>query len=158
MMRNIAIGLAAATIAIGGSTLGGSALYGQESGIGKGSMSGSAKSHHFGQHTYNEERGRGNHVAELTPRARERLREIARERYAELTPRQRERLTEIGRELYAELTPRQRERLSRVQRELYAELTPRQRERIKAIMRERHAELTPPGRDRLYRHGPYGRR
>jgi Spy/CpxP family protein refolding chaperone len=158
MMRNIAIGLAAATIAIGGSTLGVSALYGQESGIGKGSMSGSAKSHHFGQRTYNEERGRGNHFAELTPRARERLREIARERDAELTPRQRERLTEIGRALYAELTPRQRERLSRVQRELYAELTPRQRERIKAIMRERHAELTPPGRDRLYRHGPYGRR
>jgi hypothetical protein len=158
MMRNIAIGLAAATIAIGGSTLGVSALYGQESGIGKGSMSGSAKSHHFGQRTYNEERGRGNHFAELTPRARERLRESARERDAELTPRQRERLTEIGRALYAELTPRQRERLSRVQRELYAELTPRQRERIKAIMRERHAELTPPGRDRLYRHGPYGRR
>ena len=36
MMRNIAIGLAAATIAIGGSALSASALYGQESGIGKG--------------------------------------------------------------------------------------------------------------------------
>jgi Spy/CpxP family protein refolding chaperone len=158
MMRNIAIGLAAATIAIGCSTLSVSALYGQEKGISKGSMSGSAKSQHFGRRTYNEERGRGNRFAELTPRARERLREIARERYTELTPRQRERLTEIGRELYSGLTPRQRERLSQVERELYAELTPRQRERIRAIMRERHAELTPPGRERLYRHGPYGRR
>jgi Spy/CpxP family protein refolding chaperone len=157
MMRSIAIGLAAATIAIGGSTLSVSALHGQESGISKGSMSGSVKGHQFGTRTYNEERGHGNR-AELTPRARERLREIARERYAELTPRQRERLTRIGRELYSGLTPRQRERLSRVERELYAELTPRQRERIRAIMRERHAELTPPGRERLYRHGPYGRR
>jgi Spy/CpxP family protein refolding chaperone len=156
MMRNIAIGLAAATIAIGGSTLSMSALYAQESSISKGSMSGSVKS--FGPRTYNEERGRINRFAELTPRQRGRLREIARERYAELTPRQRERLTEIGRELYAELSPRQRERISQVERDLYAELTPRQRERIKAIMRERRTELTPPGRERLYRHGPYGRR
>ena len=156
MMRNIAIGLAAATIAIGGSTL--SVSAGQESDISKGSMSGSVKRHHTGPPTYNEERGRGNRFAELTPRARERLGKIARERYGELTPRQRERLERIGHELYAELTPRQRARLSQVQRELYAELTPRQRERIKAIMRERRAELTPPGRERLYRHGPYGRR
>jgi Spy/CpxP family protein refolding chaperone len=158
MMRNIAIGLAAATIAIGVSTLSMSALYAQESGISKGSMSGSVKSHRFGPRTYNEERGRVNRFAELTPRQRGRLREIARERYAELSPRQRERLTEIGRELYAELSPRQRERISQVERDLYAELTPRQRERIKTIMRERHTELTPPGRERLYRHGPYGRR
>jgi Spy/CpxP family protein refolding chaperone len=156
MMRNIAIGLAAAAIAIGGSTLSVSALYAQESS--KGSMSGTVKSHRFGPRTYNEERGRVNRFAELTPRQRGRLREIARERYAELTPRQRERLTQIGRELYAELTPRQRERLSQIERELYAQLTPHQRERIKGIMRERHAELTPPGRERLYRHGPYGRR
>jgi hypothetical protein len=40
MMRNIAIGLAAATIAIGGSTLSVSAHHGQESGIGKGSIAG----------------------------------------------------------------------------------------------------------------------
>jgi Protein of unknown function (DUF3106) len=156
MMRNIAIGLAAATIAIGGSTL--SASAGQESGINKGSTSGSVKSHRTEPRTYKEERGRGNRFAELTPRARERLREIARERYGELSPRQRERLKQIGHELYAELTPRQRERLSQVQRELYAELTPRQRERIKAIMRERRAELIPPGRERLYRHSSYGRR
>jgi hypothetical protein len=112
MMRSIAIGLAAATIAIGGSTLSVSALHGQESGISKGSMSGSVKGHQFGTRTYNEERGHGNR-AELTPRARERLREIARERYAELTPRQRERLTRIGRERHAELTPPGRERLYR---------------------------------------------
>ena len=154
-MRNIAIGLAAATIVIGDSTLTVSA--GQESGIGKGST-GSVKSHHTGPRTYNQERACRNRFAELTPRARERLGEIARERYGELTPRQRERLEQIGRELYAELTPRQRARLSQVQRELYAELTPRQRERIKAIMRERRAELTPPRRKRRYRPGPYVRR
>jgi len=158
MMRNIAIGLAAATIAIGGSTLSVSTLYAHESGISKSSMSGSVKSDRFGPRTYNGERGGANRFSELTPRQRGRLREIARERYAELTPRQREHLTEIGRELYAELTPRQRERLSRVERDLYAQLTPRQRERIKAIMRERNAELTPSGRERLYRHGAYGRR
>ena len=58
MMRNIAIGLAAATIAIGGSTLTVSALYGQESGISKGSMTGSIRSDRF---------------AELTPLQRERI-------------------------------------------------------------------------------------
>ena len=89
MMRNIAIGLAAATIVLGGSTLSGSALYGQESGISKGSMSGSAKSQRFGPRTYgfySEERARGNRLAELTPMQRERLRRIVRERFAELTP------------------------------------------------------------------------
>ncbi len=69
MMRNIAIGLAAATIAIGGSTLSASALYGQESGISKGSMS------------------------QLTPLQRERLRGMVRERFADLTPLQRERIS-----------------------------------------------------------------
>jgi len=97
MMRNIAIGLAAATIAIGGSTLSVSALYGQESGISKGSMSGSVKSHRFGPRTYNEERGRGNRFAELTPRQRERLRAIMRERHAaEFTPTERQRLYRHG--------------------------------------------------------------
>jgi hypothetical protein len=57
-MRNIAIGLVAATIAIGGSTLTVSALYGQESGISKGSMTGSIRSDRF---------------AELTPLQRERI-------------------------------------------------------------------------------------
>ena len=83
MMRNIAIALAAATIAIGGSTLSVSALYGQESGISKGSMSGSARSDRF---------------AELTPLQRERLRGMVRERFADLTPAQRERIREFVRE------------------------------------------------------------
>ena len=74
MMRNIAIGLAAATIAIGGSTLSVSALYGQESGISKGSMS------------------------RLTPLQSERLRGIVRERFADLTPMQRERIRGFVRE------------------------------------------------------------
>ena len=81
MMRNIAIGLAAATIAIGGSTLSVSALYGQESGISKGSVSGSVKSHHF---------------AELTPTQRERIISFVRARYERLTPLERERLYRHG--------------------------------------------------------------
>src|SRR5215470_15684721 len=113
MMRNIAIGLAAATIAIGGSTLSVSALYGQESGISKGSMSGSVNSDRF---------------AELTPTQRERLRGKVRERFADLTPMQRERIREFARERFAELTPMQRERLRGKVRERFADLTPMQRE------------------------------
>src|SRR5260370_5753205 len=123
MMRNIAISSPAATIAIGGSTLSVSALYGQESGISKGSMSGSA---------------------ELTPLQRERIRGMVRERYAELTPLQRERLRGTVRERFAELTPLQRERLRGLVRERYAELTPLQRERLRGLVRERYPELTPP--------------
>jgi hypothetical protein len=92
MMRNIAIGLAAATIAIGGSTL----SYGQESGISKGTTSGSIKGHRF---------------AELTPMQREHLRGMVREHFAELTPMQRERIRAFVRERFAELTPMQRERI-----------------------------------------------
>src|SRR5258705_11880835 len=103
MMRNIAISLAAATIAIGGSTLSVSALYGQESGISKGSMSGSA---------------------ELTPLQRERIRGMVRERYAELTPLQRERLRGTGRDRGADLTPPQRGRTAGFRRDRYAALTP----------------------------------
>src|SRR5215467_5414561 len=102
MMRNIAIGLAAATIAIGGSTLNVSTLYGQESGISKGSMSGSVNSERIG---------------ELTPLQRERLRGKVRERYAELTPTQRERLRGMVRERFADLTPMQRERIREFVRE-----------------------------------------
>src|SRR5215470_16752715 len=146
MMRNIAIGLAAATIAIGGSTLSASALSGQESGISKGSMSPS----------YDEERGRGgvagykrdrfdevsrsdrgNRISQLTPLQRERLKGKVRERYAELTPTQRERLRGIVRERFAELTPTQRERLRGMVRERFADLTPTQRERIKEFVRDR---------------------
>ena len=83
MVRNIAIGLAAAIIAIGGSTLSVSALYAQESGITKGSMSGSVKSERY---------------AELTPLQRERLRGKVRERFADLTLPQRERIKEFVRE------------------------------------------------------------
>src|SRR5260370_42260141 len=98
MMRNIAIGLAAATIAITSSTLSVSALYGQENGISKGSMSGSVKSDRY---------------AELTPLQRERLKGMVRERYAELTPLQRERLRGKVRERSPELPPLQRERITR---------------------------------------------
>jgi hypothetical protein len=127
MMRNIAIGLAAATIAtiaIGGSTL----SYGQESGISKGTTSGSIKGHRF---------------AELTPMQREHLRGMVREHFAELTPMQRERIRAFVRERFAELTPMQREHLRGMVRERFAELTPMQRERIITF---------------VYRHGPYGRR
>jgi DNA-binding transcriptional ArsR family regulator len=115
MMRNIAIGLAAATIAVGGSTLSVSALYGQESGISKGSMSGSVKSDRY---------------AELTPLQRERLRGMVRERFAELTPLQRERLRGMVRERFADLTPLQRERVLRFVRARYEQLTPLERERL----------------------------
>jgi hypothetical protein len=115
MMRNIAIGLAAATIVIGGSTLSASTLYGQESSISKGSMSGSVKS---------------DRNAELTPLQRERLKGMVRERYAELTPLQRERLKGKVRERFAELTPMQRERLRGKVRERYEQLTPLERERL----------------------------
>src|SRR5258708_16076152 len=96
MMPNIAIALAAATIAIGGSTLSASALSGQESGISKGSMS----------RSYDEERGRvrgaeykpdrvdevsrsdrGNRISRLTPMQRKRLRANVRERYPQLNPK-----------------------------------------------------------------------
>ncbi len=177
MMRNIAIGLAAATIAIGGSALSASAHYGQQSGITKGNMSGSSHSQRFAPRTYgfsDEERGRGDrfsefgpsqreHVrgiarelAELTPLQRERLRGIMRERFAELTPLQREHLRGIARRL-ADLTPLQRERVRGIAREL-ADLTPMQRERLRGIIRERYEQFGPSERERTYRQGPYGRR
>ncbi len=154
MMRNIAIGLAAATIAIGGSTLSASALYGQESGISKESMSRSVKSHRFGPRTYGfygEERGRGK-VAGYQP---DRFDEISRfdrgNRISRLAPLQRERLRGKVRERFADLTPLQRERLRGMVRERYAELTPLQRERLKGMVRERFAELTPLQRERISR-------
>src|SRR5215468_7900324 len=158
MMRNIAIGLAAATIAIGGSTLSASALSGQESGISKGSMS----------RSYDEERGggrvagykpdrfdevsrsdRGNRISRLTPLQRERLKGKVRERYAELTPMQRERLRGMVRERFADLTPMQRERVRGFVRDRLAELTPRQRERLGGMVRERFTDLTPTQRERI---------
>jgi hypothetical protein len=164
MMRNIAIGLAAATIAIGGSTLSVSALYAQESGISKESMSRSVKSHRFGPRTYGfygEERGRGK-VAGYKP---DRFDEISRfnrgDRISRLTPLQRERLKGVARERLAELTPRQRADLRRITGQLadrerlraitggrYAELTWRQRARLSRIARQL-ADLTPLQRERL---------
>jgi hypothetical protein len=116
MMRNVAIGLAAATIAIGGSTLSASTLYGPESGISKGSMSGSVKSH----------------FADLTPMQRERIGEFVRQRFAELTPRsmQGERLRGIVRERFSDLSPVQHARISRFVRARYEQLTPLERERL----------------------------
>jgi hypothetical protein len=152
---------------MGGSTLSVSAHYGQKSGFSKGSMSGSVKSQRFGPRTYgfnDEERGRGNGFAELTPTQRERLRGMMRERFAELTPMQRERVREFVRERIAELSPMQRERLGGAVRERFGELTPMQRERLGGIVRERRAHpnatRTRQGfvRERLYRHGPYGSR
>ena len=119
MMRKIAIGLAAATVAIGGPTLTASALQSQsmESGIiSKGSESPSTKSHRFGPRTYgfyDEERGSGNRFSELTPLQRERLRGIVRERFSELTPVQRERINRFVLGRYERLSPLERERLYR---------------------------------------------
>ena len=164
MMRKIAIGLAAATVAIGGPTLTASALQSQsmESGIiSKGSASPSTKSHRFGPRTYgfyDEERGSGNRFSELTPLQRERLRGMARERFSELTPLQRERLRGMARERFSELTPLQRERLRGMVRERFSELTPLQRERINRFVLGRYERLSPLERERLYRHGAYGRR
>jgi Spy/CpxP family protein refolding chaperone len=158
MIRSIAIGLAAATIAIGGATLSASALYGQESGISKG-MSGSVQG----------ETGRrvARESADLTPLQRERLKGIAPERFAELTPRQRAHLRRIAGQVterehlskitggrYAELSWLERTRLRRITRQL-ADLTPLQRERLREIMREQ--QFSPVARER-YRQGPYGRR
>ena len=159
MMRNIAIGLAAATIAIGCSALSASALNGQQSGISKGSMSGSANSDRFGPRTYGfSDQGPGKRLSELTPGERERLRGTVRERLSELTPLQRERLRSMVRERYAELTPLQRERLRGIIRKRYAELTPLQRERLRGVMLEHYQQMTPLERERLFRRGPYGSR
>jgi hypothetical protein len=169
MMHKIAIGLAAATLAIGSPALSASAPQSQnmESGISKDSASPTAKSQRSGPRTYgsyDEERGRSER---LSPAEREGLRMIARQRYAEhineLTPRRRERLSTIARERYTAATPLQRERVRRFAHERYAELTPLEREQIRRMVGERYAELTPFERWQLHRfvrehyRGPYGR-
>jgi hypothetical protein len=126
MMRNIAIGLAAATIAMGCLAPSAAALQGQKKSS-KGSVSGAIKM----PRTYEEGR--------LTPREREYVREINRERLAEFTPREREHLRGIIRQRWAELTPHERKRLKG------------------AMMRESYEELSRLDRER-YRHGPYGLR
>jgi hypothetical protein len=115
MMRRLAIGLAAATVAIGCSTLSVSALYGQERGIGKGNVSGFVKSHR---------------TTDLTPLRRKRLWGTVGERFANLTPLQRERLRGTVRERFHDLTPLQRERITRFVRAYYEQLTPLERERL----------------------------
>lgn len=161
MMRSIAIGLAAAAIAMGGSTLSASALQGQKSGISRGSMSRSVKPYRFGSRTYGfyqEER--------LTPREREHARMVMRQGFAQLTPREREHLRGAIRERLAGLTPRERAHLRGVVRARLAELTPAERAYIRGIVRERIAELNPRERadlmmierERRYRRGPYGLR
>jgi Protein of unknown function (DUF3106) len=145
MMRNIAIGLAAATVATGGSTLTASAVYGQASSTSEGGMSGPAKSRRF---------------AEITPMQHERFRGIVGERFADLTPMQRERISRFVRQRFAALTPRsmQPERLRGIVRERFADFSPMQRERISRFVRARYEELTPLEREHLYRRSPYGRR
>jgi peptide deformylase len=163
MMRSIAIGLAAVTIAIGGSTLSASAFHGQASDIDKGSVSRSIKPHHFGPRTYGFYEGEGAHSS---PREREHVGSIMREVFAELSPRQREHLRGAIRERMAGLTPHEREHLRGVMRERFAELTPRERAYLRGIIRQRIAELNPREgaditrieRERFHRHGPYGRR
>ncbi len=178
MMRSIAIGLATATIVIGGSTLSASALQGHKSGISKSHVSGAIKTPSFGSSTYGyeEERGRGritghelNRLEEgsrLSPREREHVRNVVREGFAELTPREREHLRGAIRERIAELSPRERAHLRAVVHGRLAELTPRERAHVKGIIREHlaglnpreRADLTRIERERLHRHGPYGLR
>jgi hypothetical protein len=160
MMRSIVIGLATATIVIGGSTLSASALHGQKSGVSKGPVSGAIKTPSFGSRTYGyeEERGRGR----ITGHELNRLEEGSR-----LTPREREHVRKVVREGFAELTPREREHIRGAIRERIADLSPRERAHLRSIIRERLAGLVSPReredimrikRERLYRHGPYGRR
>jgi hypothetical protein len=166
MMRKIAIGLAAATIAIGGPTLSASALHSQsmKGPISKGSASQSTESRPRTYGSSGERRGgriagyepdrfdtisRFDRGHRFTPLEGERFSRIVRERYAELSPLERERLSRFVRERFGELTPLQRERLSRTVRKRFAELTPLQRERLGKIVRERFAELTPLQRQHL---------
>jgi Protein of unknown function (DUF3106) len=144
MMRSIAIGLAAATIAMSGSTLSASPLHGHRSGIGP-------RTYGF----YQQER--------LTPREREHARRIMREGFAELTPREREHLRGAVRERLAGLSPSERAHLRGIVRARMADLTPSERAYVRGIIREHLASRSLREREDLskierYRHGPYGRR
>jgi hypothetical protein len=146
MMRSIAIGLAAATIAMSGSTLSASPLHGHhKSGIGPRT---------YGY--YEQDR--------LTPREREHARRVMREGFAELTPREREHLRGAIRERLAGLSPGERAHLRGIVRARIADLTPSERAYVRGIIREHLASRSPHEREdlsrieRFYRHGPYGRR
>ena len=115
MMRNMAVGLAIATITIGASALSAWA------GVSKGSMGWSVNGHRLGARPYG--------FAELTPHERMHLRTILGERYERLGPHERARLMGIVRQRVAGLTPRQRMRLKTNAHRYVAELTPRERER-----------------------------
>jgi hypothetical protein len=131
MMRNIAIGLAVATVAIGGSMLSASAA-GRESGW-------------FGG------------IIGLTPHEREVLKEINRERVGEFTPHEREHYRGVIRDRLAELTPRERMHLKETFRQRLAELTPLERRRLKGrMMSESYEQLGRLERERYPR--PYGLR
>jgi hypothetical protein len=163
MMRSIAIGLAAATIAIGSSTLSASAHQGQMSDISKGSASPSVKPHRFGPRTYGYYEEEQRH---LTPREREHIRSVARKVFSELTPREREHLRGAFRQRLAGLTPGEREHLRGFVHERLSELTPRERAHVRRMIREHISERNPREgadiktieRERLSHHGPYGRR
>jgi hypothetical protein len=116
MMRNMAIGLAAAAIAVGASTLS------AESGVGKGSMGWYVTGDRVAPRTHG--------LAGLTPHQRIHLRAILGERYERLSPPERERLMAIAREHVAGLTPHERMRLKANAREHVAGLSPRERERL----------------------------
>jgi hypothetical protein len=116
MIRNIAIGLATATITIGASALS------AESGVSKGSMGWTVNGHRPGPRTHGS--------AELTPHERMHLRAILGERYERLSPLERQRLMGVVRERVAELTPRERLRLKASAHEHVAGLAPHKRERL----------------------------
>lgn len=178
MLRSIAIGLAAATIAMGGSTLiASSAPSGQQqSGISKG-QSHRGMSRSGGAYGYETEREGGitrselNEVdrgSNLSPRERDHVRSVVREGFAELSPREREYLRGAIRERIAELSPRERNHLRGVIRDRLAELSPRERVRVKRMLRH-HLARNAPTRERedlsrierergVERRGAYGRR
>jgi len=105
MMRNIAIGLAAATIAIGGLTLR-CRLFMAGERHQQGSMTVSVKSHRFGPRTYGfTTRTRsGNRFSEVTRIQRERLRRSCANASA-TSPRCNRAVRELARERMRGLTP-----------------------------------------------------
>jgi hypothetical protein len=100
MRLKIAIGFAAATIAIGGSMLSASAAVRESDRIGG--------------------------ISELTPHERQVVKDIDRERIG-MTPRQREYHRGVIRDRLAELTPRERAHLRETFRRRLAGLTPLER-------------------------------
>jgi hypothetical protein len=116
MMRNIAIGLAVATVAIGGSMLSASAAGREFDWFG--GISGLTSHEHQVLKEIDRER-----VGEFTPHERERYRSAIRDRLAELTPHEQAHLRETFRQRLADLTPLERKRLKgRMMSESYEQL------------------------------------